>query len=60
VSSVAVAAGTITGNGTAAAVAFTDNTNSRLHGSTVLNATQVVTAGNTWTLPSFDVGIPAQ
>jgi hypothetical protein len=60
VSSVAITDGTITTSGTANWWAISDNTNSRFlaHGS--LAASQVVTAGNTFTLASFDIRIPNQ
>lgn len=57
---VAVAAitdGVVTTNGTAGFWAITDTTNSRLLATGALAATQVVTSGNVFTLPTFDIGI---
>jgi hypothetical protein len=60
ITSAAITDGTVTTSGTAAWWAATDETNSRLlaHGS--LSATQVVTAGNTFTLGSFTIRLPTQ
>lgn len=60
VASAAVAAGSITANGTAAFVSATDNTNTRLLSVNALSATQVVTSGNTWSMASFINRIPNQ
>jgi hypothetical protein len=54
VTSVAVTDGAVTANGSAAWLAVTDNTNSRLHAVFALSAAQTVTLGNAWTLPAFD------
>jgi uncharacterized membrane protein YebE (DUF533 family) len=59
VSSAAVTAGSVTANGTAAYLGVTDNTNSRFHASLALGASQVVTSGNTWAAPSFDIRLPS-
>lgn len=58
---VAVAAitdGSITGTGTVTHYAITDTTNSRLLATAALTASQSVTNGNTFTLATFDIGIP--
>lgn len=58
VATAAITDGTVTATGTAAAWAITDNTNSRLLATGTLSATQGVTSGNTFTLPSFNVRLP--
>src|SRR5262245_1063197 len=58
VTTVAVTNGTVTGTGNATAWAITDNTNSRMLVENLLASTQAVTAGNVWSLPAFDFGIP--
>jgi len=58
VTTVAVTDGTITGTGTAARWAIVDASNSRLLVDNDLAATQAVTAGNIFSLPAFDFGIP--
>jgi hypothetical protein len=58
VSSAAVTAGTITTNGTANWWAAVDETNSSLYAHGSLSASQVVTAGNTFSLASFNISIP--
>jgi len=58
VSSAAVTAGTITTSGTAAWWAAVDETGSNLYAHGSLSATQVVTAGNTFSLASFNISIP--
>jgi len=55
---VAVTSGSVTGTGTAARWAIVDSVNSRLLVDNDLAASQAVTAGNVWSLPSFDFGIP--
>lgn len=55
----AVTAGTVTANGTASHYAIVDTVNSRLLAAGALSATQAVTSGNTFTLTSFTVRIPA-
>lgn len=55
----AISNGTVTANGTAAHYAIVDTTNSRLLAAAPLGASQVVTAGNPFTLPSFTIRIPA-
>lgn len=55
----ALSGGNVTGTGTAVAWAIVDSVNSRLLATGLLSASQGVTAGNTFSLPSFDaVGIP--
>lgn len=58
---VAVAAitdGSITGTGTVTHYAIVDTVNSRLLATAALTASQSVTNGNTFTLATFDIGIP--
>lgn len=55
----AVTNGAVTGTGTASHYAIVDTVNSRVLASGPLAATQGVTNGNVWTLPSFTVRIPA-
>lgn len=55
----AVSGGSVTGSGSAVAYAIVDTTNSRLLVAAPLSASQTVTSGNTFSLASFDVGIPA-
>jgi hypothetical protein len=55
--------GTVTATSTGAADdaqfwAITDTVNSRLLATGTLAAAQLVTAGNTFSLPAFDIGIP--
>ena len=57
---IAVTDGVVSGNGTAAWEAWVDFTNSRLLGDNPLSATQVVTAGNSWSRAAYDVRIPGQ
>jgi len=58
VTTVAVTAGTVTGTGTATRWAITDTPNSRLLVDNDLAASQAVTAGNVFSIPAFDFGIP--
>lgn len=58
VTTAAVTDGAVTTTGTGAAVSVTDNTNSRLHVTTTLSASQSVTSGNPFTLNAFDVRLP--
>jgi len=58
VTTVAVTDGSITGNGTVARWAIVDSVNSRLLVDNDLAAPQGVTAGNVFSLPAFDFGIP--
>ena len=60
VSSTAITDGSVTATGTATHWAITDNTNSRLLATGALAASQAVTSGNTFTLPSFDIRLPNQ
>ena len=58
---VAVAAitdGSITATGTATHYAITDTSTNRLLATGSLTASQSVTSGNTFTLATFDIGIP--
>lgn len=54
----AVSGGSVTVNGTAGFYAITDPGNSRLLAAGPLSASQAVTAGNQFSLASFDIGIP--
>ena len=54
----AISDGSITGTGTATHYAIVDTTNSRLLATGALTASQSVTSGNTFTLATFDIGIP--
>ena len=53
-----IADGSITGTGTATHYAIVDTVNSRVLATGALTASQSVTAGNTFTLASFKIGIP--
>lgn len=55
----AVTNGSVTANGTATHYAIVDTVNSRLLVTGALTASQAVTSGNTFTLSSFTVRIPA-
>jgi hypothetical protein len=50
--------GSVTATGTATHYALVDTNNSRLLASGALTASQAVTSGNTFTLATFDIGIP--
>lgn len=54
----AITDGSITGTGTAAFYAIVDTVNSRLLVTGSLSASQAVTAGNSFTLATFKIGIP--
>ncbi len=54
----AISDGSITGTGTATHYAIVDTGNSRLLATAALTASQSVTNGNTFTLATFDIGIP--
>jgi len=54
----AVTAGTITTTGTAQWWAAVDETNSSLYAHGSLSTSQVVTAGNTFSLAAFNISIP--
>ena len=58
VTTVAVTNGTVTGTGNASRWAIVDSVNSRLLVDNDLAAAQAVSAGNVWSLPAFDFGIP--
>lgn len=60
VASVAITDGSVTDTGTASHYAVTDNANSRLLAANSLSASQAVTAGNPFQLPSFEIRIPNQ
>lgn len=51
--------GSVSAGGTASHYAIADTVNSRLLATDALDATQVVTNGNTFSLPAFDIRIPA-
>jgi hypothetical protein len=53
-----IADGTISGTGTVTHYALVDTGNSRLLATAALTASQSVTNGNTFTLATFDIGIP--
>lgn len=55
----AVTNGTVTATGTASHYAIVDTVNSRLLATSSLTASQAVTSGNTFTLTSFTIRIPA-
>jgi len=55
----AITDGTVSATGTATHYALVDSTNSRLLATGSLSASQALTSGNTFTLTSFDIGIPA-
>lgn len=54
----AISDGAITATGTATHYAIIDTSNSRLLATAALTASQSVTNGNTFTLATFDIGIP--
>lgn len=54
----AITDGSVTGTGTATHYAIVDTSNSRLLATGSLTASQAVTSGNTFTLATFDIGIP--
>jgi len=54
----AVNNGAVSGSGSAEFYAIVDQTNSRLLAAAPLLAGQTVTAGNTFSLAAFDIGIP--
>jgi hypothetical protein len=54
----AITDGSVTGTGTATHFALVDTSNTRLLATGSLSASQSVTSGNTFTLASFDIGIP--
>ena len=54
----AISDGSITGTGTVTHYAIVDTANSRLLATAALTASQSVTSGNTFTLATFDIGIP--
>lgn len=54
----AITDGSVTGTGTATHYAIVDTSNTRLLATGALTASQAVTSGNTFTLATFDIGIP--
>lgn len=54
----AITDGSVTANGTASHWAIVDTGNTRLLGANALSATQVVTSGNSFAIPAFDIGLP--
>lgn len=58
VASTAVTAGTVSANGTAGFIAWTDRTNSRLHATKDVASSQAVVSGNTWAVNSIDIRYP--
>ena|SRR5262252_1399611 len=60
IASTAITDGSVTGTGTAAKWAVVDSVNSRLLANGSLAASQAVTAGNTFTLASFNIRLPNQ
>jgi len=54
----AISDGSVSGTGTATHYAIVDTVNSRLLATGILNASQSVTSGNTFTLATFKIGIP--
>jgi len=58
VTTTAITDGTVTGGGTASRWAIVDTVNSRLLVDNDLASAQAVTAGNVFSLPAFDFGIP--
>ncbi len=54
----AITDGSVTATGTATHFALVDTGNTRLLATGSLSASQSVTSGNTFTLASFDIGIP--
>lgn len=58
VTTTAITDGSVTGTGTATHYAITDTVNSRLLAYGALGASQAVTNGNIFTLPSFKIRMP--
>ena len=54
----AITGGSVTATGTATHYAILDTSNSRLLATGSLTSSQAVTSGNTFTLSTFDIGIP--
>jgi hypothetical protein len=54
----AITDGAVSANGTASHYALVDDSASKILAAGPLNASQVVTSGNVFTLTAFDVGIP--
>jgi len=58
ISTTAITDGVVSANGTAAFWAIVDTVNSRLLATSSLNATQVVSIGNGFSMASYDIRIP--
>ena len=58
VASTAVTDGAVTGAGTATHYGVSDTANSLLVATNSLSAGQAVTSGNSWSMASFDIGLP--
>lgn len=58
IASTAVTNGSVTGTGTASHYGVSDTANSKLLAASSLSASQGVTNGNSFSVPSFDIGIP--
>jgi hypothetical protein len=58
ISTTAFTDGDVTGDGTATGWAIVDSVNARLLANGDLDAPEVVTTGNTFGLPSFDITLP--
>lgn len=54
----ALSGGTVTSTGTATHYAIVDQTNSRLLATGSVSPSQALTSGNTFSTPTFDIGIP--
>ena len=54
----AISGASVTATGTATHFAISDTSNTRLLATGSLSASQAVTSGNTFTLATFDIGIP--
>lgn len=55
----AITNGSVTASATGSHWAISDTTNSRLLAAAALSASQALVSGNTYSLPAFDIGIPA-
>jgi hypothetical protein len=60
VASTGITDGSVTGTGTATKYGVLDAANSRLLADGDLAASQAVTSGNTFSLPTFDIRVPSQ
>lgn len=59
VTAAAITGGSVTGTGTASHYCIVDTVNSKVLASQVLGSSQSVTSGNTFSLASFDIALPA-